>query len=155
MLILYSLIFSLQNLSTFDFSLSSHVSDPGLVVGAPKDIKTELDWGIHPCLMNFLFTCLFVCLKSLQLKIYEDDFRRERSDKQVLQRLLLKKAAPNKDPVLIHRCNNEQQRLGEEKRAQSGEKRKQHHPLCPNHPKGDKESCRGSDKHKTMTSLLD
>ncbi|XP_013864695.1 TNFAIP3-interacting protein 1, partial [Austrofundulus limnaeus] len=66
-----------------------------------------------------------VNLLQEQLKIYEDDFRRERSDKQVLQRLLLQKAAPNKDPVLIHRCNNEQQLLGGEKRAQSGEKRKQ------------------------------
>lgn len=76
----------------------------------------------------------------LQLKVYEDDFRRERSDKQMLQRLLLKKTPPSKDPVLIHRCNNEQQPLGGDKRTQSGEKRKQHHPLCPKHPNRDKES---------------
>ncbi|XP_024863372.1 uncharacterized protein si:ch211-153b23.7 [Kryptolebias marmoratus] len=81
-----------------------------------------------------------VTLLQEQLKIYEDDFRRERSDKQVLQRLLLQKATPNKDPVLIHRCNNEQQLLGAEKRGQSGELRKQHHPLCPKHPNKDKES---------------
>ncbi|XP_029463324.1 uncharacterized protein LOC115094422 isoform X3 [Rhinatrema bivittatum] len=41
-----------------------------------------------------------------QLKIYEDDFRKERSDKQVLQRLLKSKSNP-KDPLLVHRCNNE------------------------------------------------
>ncbi|XP_037117159.1 TNFAIP3-interacting protein 1 [Syngnathus acus] len=51
-----------------------------------------------------------------QLKVYEDDFRRERSDKQMLQRLLLKKTAPNKDPVLVHRCNNELQPEGSDKR---------------------------------------
>ncbi|XP_054452898.1 uncharacterized protein si:ch211-153b23.7 isoform X2 [Anoplopoma fimbria] len=81
-----------------------------------------------------------VALLQEQLKVYEDDFRRERSDKQMLQRLLLKKTAPNKDPVLIHRCNNEQQPPGGDKRTQSGEKRKQHHPLCPKHPNRDKES---------------
>ncbi|KAI3351863.1 hypothetical protein L3Q82_020693, partial [Scortum barcoo] len=81
-----------------------------------------------------------VALLQEQLKIYEDDFRRERSDKQMLQRLLLKKTPPNKEPVLIHRCNNEQQPPGGDKRTQSGEKRKQHHPLCPKHPNRDKES---------------
>ncbi|XP_078116976.1 uncharacterized protein LOC144524531 [Sander vitreus] len=81
-----------------------------------------------------------VALLQEQLKVYEDDFRRERSDKQMLQRLLLKKTPPNKDPVLIHRCNNEQQPPGGDKRTQSGEKRKQHHPLCPKHPNSDKES---------------
>ncbi|XP_044220601.1 uncharacterized protein si:ch211-153b23.7 [Thunnus albacares] len=85
-----------------------------------------------------------VALLQEQLKVYEDDFRRERSDKQMLQRLLLKKTPPNKDPVLIHRCNNEQQPLGGDKRTQSGERaypqRKQHHPLCPKHPNRDKES---------------
>lgn len=79
-----------------------------------------------------------VALLQEQLKVYEDDFRRERSDKQMLQRLLLKKTPPNKDPVLIHRCNNEPQPPGGDKRTQSGEKRKQHHPLCPKH--SDKES---------------
>uniref|UniRef100_UPI0037E88EF7 TNFAIP3-interacting protein 1 n=1 Tax=Semicossyphus pulcher TaxID=241346 RepID=UPI0037E88EF7 len=81
-----------------------------------------------------------VALLQEQLKVYEDDFRRERSDKQILQRLLLKKTPPNKDPVLVHRCNNEQQPPGGDKRTQSGEKRKQHHPLCPKHGNGDKES---------------
>lgn len=81
-----------------------------------------------------------VALLQEQLKVYEDDFRRERSDKQMLQRLLLKKTPPNKDAVLVHRCNNEQQPLGGDKRTQSGEKRKQHHPLCPKHPNRDKES---------------
>ncbi|GAA6226336.1 uncharacterized protein LOC108882916 [Lates japonicus] len=81
-----------------------------------------------------------VALLQEQLKVYEDDFRRERSDKQMLQRLLLKKTPQSKDPVLIHRCNNEQQPLGGDKRTQSGEKRKQHHPLCPKHPNRDKES---------------
>uniref|UniRef100_A0A3B4ET36 Uncharacterized LOC102210658 n=1 Tax=Pundamilia nyererei TaxID=303518 RepID=A0A3B4ET36_9CICH len=79
-------------------------------------------------------------LQEQVLKIYEDDFRRERSDKQMLQRLLLQKTSENKNPVLIHRCNNEQQLLGGDKRPQNGEKRKQHHPLCPKHPNRDKES---------------
>ncbi|KAM7389605.1 hypothetical protein PAMP_023570 [Pampus punctatissimus] len=85
-----------------------------------------------------------VVLLQEQLKVYEDDFRRERSDKQMLQRLLLKKTPPNKNPVLIHRCNNEQQPQEGDKRTQSGERthpqRKQHHPLCPKHPNRDKES---------------
>ncbi|XP_020503566.1 TNFAIP3-interacting protein 3 [Labrus bergylta] len=80
-----------------------------------------------------------VALLQEQLKVYEDDFRRERSDKQMLQRLLLKKTPTKKDPVLIHRCNNEQEPLGGDNRTQSGEKRKQHHPLCPKHPNRDKE----------------
>ncbi|KAM9310517.1 uncharacterized protein KZ484_026396 [Pholidichthys leucotaenia] len=78
-----------------------------------------------------------VALLQEQLKLYEDDFRRERSDKQMLQRLLLQKTGQNKDPVLIHRCNNEQQQLGGDKRTQSGEKRKHHHPLCPKHQNRD------------------
>ncbi|MEQ2313911.1 hypothetical protein AMECASPLE_006710 [Ameca splendens] len=81
-----------------------------------------------------------VALLQEQLKIYEDDFRRERSDKQMLQRLLSQKTSQNKDAVLVHRCNNEQQLQEGEKRAPSGEKRKQHHPLCPKHPNRDKES---------------
>uniref|UniRef100_A0A146NWB3 TNFAIP3-interacting protein 1 n=1 Tax=Fundulus heteroclitus TaxID=8078 RepID=A0A146NWB3_FUNHE len=81
-----------------------------------------------------------VVLLQEQLKIYEDDFRRERSDKQMLQRLLSQKTSQNKDAVLVHRCNNEQQLLVGETRGQSGEKRKQHHPLCPKHPNRDKES---------------
>uniref|UniRef100_A0A665TR93 Uncharacterized protein n=1 Tax=Echeneis naucrates TaxID=173247 RepID=A0A665TR93_ECHNA len=81
-----------------------------------------------------------VALLQEQLKIYEDDFRRERSDKQMLQRLLLKKTPPNRDPVLIHRCNNEEQPQGGDKRTQSREKRKHHHPLCPKHRNREKES---------------
>ncbi|XP_030595634.1 uncharacterized protein LOC115787191 [Archocentrus centrarchus] len=80
-----------------------------------------------------------VALLQEQLKIYEDDFRRERSDKQILQRLLLQKTSQHKNPVLIHRCNNEQQLLGGDKRTQNGEKRK-HHPLCPKNPNRDKDS---------------
>lgn len=83
-----------------------------------------------------------VALLQEQLKVYEDDFRRERSDKQMLQRLLLKKTPHNQDPVLIHRCNNDQQPLEGDKRTQSEERhhpeRKQHHPLCPKHPDRDK-----------------
>ncbi|XP_034038032.1 uncharacterized protein si:ch211-153b23.7 [Thalassophryne amazonica] len=78
-----------------------------------------------------------VALLQEQLRIYEDDFRRERSDKQMLQRLLLKKMPPHKDPVLIHRCNNDQQPLGGDNRTKRGEKvhqqSKQYHPLCPKH----------------------
>ncbi|XP_015237043.1 PREDICTED: uncharacterized protein LOC107089038 [Cyprinodon variegatus] len=81
-----------------------------------------------------------VALLQEQLKIYEDDFRRERSDKQMLQRLLSQKTSQNKDAVLVHRCNNGQQLLGGEQRAQSEEKRKQHHPLCPKHSSRDNES---------------
>lgn len=81
-----------------------------------------------------------VALLQEQLKIYEDDFRRERSDKQILQRLLSQKTSHDTDAVLVHRCNNEPQLLDREKRAQSGEKRKQHHPLCPKHPNREKDS---------------
>ncbi|XP_071773087.2 uncharacterized protein LOC139925561 [Centroberyx gerrardi] len=86
-----------------------------------------------------------VALLQEQLKVYEDDFRRERSDKQMLQRLLLKKTPPTKDPVLIHRCNNEQQPPRGDKSTPSGERahtqpqRKQHHPLCPKHCSEDNE----------------
>ncbi|XP_041845246.1 uncharacterized protein si:ch211-153b23.7 [Melanotaenia boesemani] len=83
--------------------------------------------------------CQQVTLLQEQLKIYEDDFRRERSDKQMLQRLLLQKTPPNKDPVLIHRCNNDQDRLEGDKKTHSREKKKQHHPLCPKHPNRDKD----------------
>lgn len=77
---------------------------------------------------------------ALQLKVYEDDFRRERSDKQMLQRLLLKKSPPSKELVLMHRCNNEQQHLGGDKRTKSEETRQQqHHPLCPKNQTRDKE----------------
>ncbi|XP_051916179.1 TNFAIP3-interacting protein 3 isoform X2 [Hippocampus zosterae] len=72
-----------------------------------------------------------VDLLQEQLKIYEDDFQRERSDKQMLQRLLLKKTAP-KDPVLVHRCNNESQPPRVDKRTRAAA-RMNHHPLCPKH----------------------
>ncbi|XP_076018985.1 uncharacterized protein LOC143010523 [Genypterus blacodes] len=86
-----------------------------------------------------------VALLQEQLKLYEDDFRRERSDKQMLQRLL-KKSAPSKEPVLIHRCNNEQQPLEGNNGTERGEQvysqlqRKQHHPLCPKHNRDKGES---------------
>ncbi|TNM98655.1 uncharacterized protein isoform X1 [Takifugu rubripes] len=64
-----------------------------------------------------------VALLQEQLKVYEDDFRRERSDKQILQRLLLKKNPPSKELVLTHRCNNEQQPLGGDKRTKREETR--------------------------------
>ncbi|XP_066496315.1 TNFAIP3-interacting protein 1-like isoform X2 [Tiliqua scincoides] len=41
-----------------------------------------------------------------QLKIFEDDFWRERSDKQMLQRLLKTKTPRAKEPTLVHRCNS-------------------------------------------------
>ncbi|XP_034454542.1 uncharacterized protein si:ch211-153b23.7 isoform X1 [Hippoglossus hippoglossus] len=81
-----------------------------------------------------------VALLQEQLKVYEDDFRRERADKQMLQRLLLKKTPPTRDPVLVHRCNNAQQPQGGDKRTQSAEKRKQHHPFCLKHQDRHKES---------------
>ncbi|XP_014054239.1 uncharacterized protein si:ch211-153b23.7 [Salmo salar] len=87
-----------------------------------------------------------MALLQEQLKVYEDDFRKERSDKQVLQRLLMKKSpALVKQPVLVHRCNNEQQPAGGDKRRQREEQREEqreahsstpqpdHHPLCPKH----------------------
>ncbi|XP_036799220.1 uncharacterized protein si:ch211-153b23.7 [Oncorhynchus mykiss] len=83
-----------------------------------------------------------MALLQEQLKVYEDDFRKERSDKQVLQRLLMKKSlALVKQPVLVHRCNNEQQPAGGDRRRQREEQRDahtstpqpDHHPLCPKH----------------------
>ncbi|XP_075888956.1 uncharacterized protein LOC142892628 [Nelusetta ayraudi] len=78
-----------------------------------------------------------VALLQEQLRVYEDDFRRERSDKQMLQRLLLKKTPPNKSPVLLHRCNNDQQPIEGDKLTQSGEKRKHRHLLCLKHQNTD------------------
>uniref|UniRef100_A0A8B9LAY9 Uncharacterized protein n=1 Tax=Astyanax mexicanus TaxID=7994 RepID=A0A8B9LAY9_ASTMX len=67
-----------------------------------------------------------------QLKVYEDDFHRERSDKQILQRLLMKKAPGGKDPVLVHRCNNDQERpRGEKRRPRDPEQRAAY--ICPKH----------------------
>ncbi|XP_039345275.1 TNFAIP3-interacting protein 3-like isoform X2 [Mauremys reevesii] len=48
-----------------------------------------------------------MALLQEQLKIFEDDFRKERSDKQLLQRLLKSKASP-KEPILVHRCNSQE-----------------------------------------------
>lgn len=108
---------------------------------------TSHRWVSH---QNLVFSLLWFYRFAVQLKVYEDDFRRERSDKQMLQRLLLKKTPQNKDPVLVHRCNNEQQPPGGDKRTQSGEKRKQHHPLCPKHPNRDKESDWELEKNKKI-----
>nr|XP_061783918.1 TNFAIP3-interacting protein 3 isoform X1 [Nerophis lumbriciformis] len=78
-----------------------------------------------------------------QLKVYEDDFRRERSDKQMLQKLLLKKSLPSKEPVLVHRCNNTLPPLEGDKGTHNEEgvhpARVQHHLLCPKHPNRDKD----------------
>ncbi|XP_077464791.1 uncharacterized protein LOC144081990 isoform X2 [Stigmatopora argus] len=74
-----------------------------------------------------------VDLMQEQLKVYEDDFQRERSDKQMLQRLLLKKTAAKGEPVLVHRCNNGSQTQGGDNWTHTAS-RKQHHPLCPKHP---------------------
>ncbi|KAG7464938.1 hypothetical protein MATL_G00170860 [Megalops atlanticus] len=88
-----------------------------------------------------------MALLQEQLKVYEDDFRKERSDKQVLQRLLLKKSPPN-DPILVHRCNNDQENpVGEREWRRDREKGGTRHPPsakqserrghkadCPHHP---------------------
>ncbi|XP_077588494.1 uncharacterized protein LOC144207118 isoform X2 [Stigmatopora nigra] len=74
-----------------------------------------------------------VDLMQEQLKVYEDDFQRERSDKKMLQRLLLKKNAAKGEPVLVHRCNNGSQTQGGDNWTQTAS-RKKHHPLCPKHP---------------------
>uniref|UniRef100_A0A3B4E7U4 Uncharacterized protein n=1 Tax=Pygocentrus nattereri TaxID=42514 RepID=A0A3B4E7U4_PYGNA len=66
-----------------------------------------------------------------QLKVYEDDFQKERSDKQLLQRLLLKKAPGGKDPVLVHRCNNDQEKPHGERRKGRDEQRGAY--VCPKH----------------------
>ncbi|XP_061755646.1 TNFAIP3-interacting protein 1 isoform X2 [Nerophis ophidion] len=76
-----------------------------------------------------------------QLKVYEDDFRRERSDKQILQKMLLKKTLPSKEPVLVHRCNNMLSPLEGDKGRQNAKvvhlAREQHHLLCLKHPDRD------------------
>lgn len=77
-----------------------------------------------------------VALLQQQLKVYEDDFRRERSDKQMLQRLLKKKQSSLTTPVLTHRCNTEKRSEEGDKRTHGDRQRpqrKQHHPLCPKH----------------------
>ncbi|XP_052010403.1 TNFAIP3-interacting protein 1-like [Xyrauchen texanus] len=72
-----------------------------------------------------------MALLQEQLKVYEDDFQKERSDKQILQRLLMKKAPAVKDPVLVHRCNNEQDRSRTERRKQREEQKGGY--VCPKH----------------------
>ncbi|XP_066505953.1 TNFAIP3-interacting protein 1 [Hoplias malabaricus] len=72
-----------------------------------------------------------MALLQEQLKVYEDDFQKERSDKQLLQRLLMKKAPGAKDPVLVHRCNNDQERPPAENRRPSNQHRGDY--ICPKH----------------------
>lgn len=66
-----------------------------------------------------------------QLKVYEDDFQKERSDKRILQRLLMNKSPGVKDPVLVHRCNNDQDTSRAERRKQREERRAGY--VCPKH----------------------
>ncbi|XP_050984137.1 trichohyalin [Labeo rohita] len=72
-----------------------------------------------------------MALLQEQLKVYEDDFRKERSDKRILQRLLMKKSPAEKDPVLVHRCNNEQDRPRSDRRKHREEQRGGY--VCPKH----------------------
>ncbi|XP_051716801.1 TNFAIP3-interacting protein 1 isoform X1 [Ctenopharyngodon idella] len=72
-----------------------------------------------------------MALLQEQLKVYEDDFHKERSDKQILQRLLMKKSPVEKDPVLVHRCNNEQDRPRTDRRKHREEQRGGY--VCPKH----------------------
>ncbi|XP_067312988.1 TNFAIP3-interacting protein 1 [Pseudorasbora parva] len=72
-----------------------------------------------------------MALLQEQLKVYEDDFHKERSDKQILQRLLMKKSPAEKDPVLVHRCNNEQDRPRTDRRKHREEQRGGY--VCPKH----------------------
>uniref|UniRef100_A0A8C2BIP2 TNFAIP3-interacting protein 1-like n=1 Tax=Cyprinus carpio TaxID=7962 RepID=A0A8C2BIP2_CYPCA len=72
-----------------------------------------------------------MALLQEQLKVYEDDFQKERSDKRILQRLLMKKSPAEKDPVLVHRCNNEQDRPRSDKRKPREEQRGGY--VCPKH----------------------
>ncbi|XP_078067678.1 uncharacterized protein LOC144492922 isoform X2 [Mustelus asterias] len=71
-------------------------------------------------------------LLQQQLKIYEDDFKRERSDKEILQRLL-KSKSENKEPVLVHRCNNTHQKSPEIRSVQCGKHCVERHTGCSNH----------------------
>ncbi|KAI5624739.1 TNFAIP3-interacting protein 1 [Silurus asotus] len=72
-----------------------------------------------------------MALLQEQLKVYEDDFHKERSDKQLLQRLLMKKAPAEQEPALIHRCNNDQERPRGERRRNREEHRAAF--MCPKH----------------------
>ncbi|XP_056626284.1 TNFAIP3-interacting protein 3 [Triplophysa dalaica] len=66
-----------------------------------------------------------------QLKVYEDDFQKERSDKRILQRLLMNKSPAVKDPVLVHRCNNDQDTSRADRRKHKEERRAGY--VCPKH----------------------
>lgn len=66
-----------------------------------------------------------------QLKVYEDDFQKERSDKRILQKLLLNKSPAGKDPVLVHRCNNDQDMSREERKKHREDRRAAY--VCPKH----------------------
>ncbi|KAA0709080.1 hypothetical protein E1301_Tti021269 [Triplophysa tibetana] len=66
-----------------------------------------------------------------QLKVYEDDFQKERSDKRILQRLLMNKSPAVKDPVLVHRCNNDQDTSRADRRKHKDERRGKY--VCPKH----------------------
>ncbi|XP_016111836.1 spindle assembly checkpoint component mad1 isoform X1 [Sinocyclocheilus grahami] len=72
-----------------------------------------------------------MALLQEQLKVYEDDFQKERSDKRILQRLLMKKSPAEKEPVLVHRCNNEQDRPRSDRRKPREEQRGGY--VCPKH----------------------
>ncbi|XP_076878939.1 uncharacterized protein LOC143527541 [Brachyhypopomus gauderio] len=72
-----------------------------------------------------------MALLQEQLKVYEDDFQKERSDKQLLQRLLMKKTPGTQEPVLVHRCNNDQERVRGERRKKRDEERRV--CVCPKH----------------------
>uniref|UniRef100_A0A4W4HCV6 Si:ch211-153b23.7 n=1 Tax=Electrophorus electricus TaxID=8005 RepID=A0A4W4HCV6_ELEEL len=70
-----------------------------------------------------------------QLKVYEDDFQKERSDKQLLQRLLMRKTPGTKEPVLVHRCNNDQERVRGEWQKNREEEERRAVCVCPKHCK--------------------
>lgn len=74
-----------------------------------------------------------------QLKIYEDDFKRERSDKQILQRLL-KSKSENKEPVLVHRCNNTHQKSPDIKKIPCSKHCVERHSSCSTHHR-----CKGAE----------
>lgn len=66
-----------------------------------------------------------------QLKVYEDDFQKEHTDKRILQKLLMNKTPAIKDPILVHRCNNDEDVSRTERRKQKEERRVGH--VCPKH----------------------
>lgn len=72
-----------------------------------------------------------MALLQEQLKVYEDDFQKERSDKRILQKLLMNKSPAVKDPILVHRCNNDQDTSRAEGRKHREERRAAY--VCPKH----------------------